>query len=102
MLIENGIAEATHFFHIDALSSMVDLKIDFDLQIALMGSILYRLLCRHLTEDYQRATVKRIFSNLPDVGGFVEIDDQQVTVTPWTCTLTVPISSTPDSQTNPY
>ena len=35
MLIENGIAEAIHFFHIDALSSMVDLKVDFDLQITL-------------------------------------------------------------------
>ena len=37
MLIENGIAEAIHFFHIDALSSMVGLKVDFDLQITLMG-----------------------------------------------------------------
>ena len=81
MLIENGIAEAIHFFHIDALSSMVGLKIDFDLQITLMGSALYRLLSRHLAEEYQRATAKNVFNNLLDVGGLVEIDDQHVTVT---------------------
>ncbi len=81
MLIENGIAEAIHFFHLDALSSMVGLKVDFDLQITLMGSALYRLLSRHLAEEYQRATAKSIFSNLLDVGGLVEIDDQHVTVT---------------------
>jgi hypothetical protein len=37
MLIENGIAEAVPFFHLDALSSMVGLKVDFDLQ-NLVGS----------------------------------------------------------------
>ena len=38
MLIENGISEAIQFFHLDALSSMVGLKVDFDLQITLMAS----------------------------------------------------------------
>ena len=37
MLIENGISEAIQFFHLDALSSMVGLKVDFDLQITLDG-----------------------------------------------------------------
>ena len=41
MLIENGISEAIQFFHLDALSSMVGLKVDFDLQITLMASSLY-------------------------------------------------------------
>ncbi len=36
MLIENGIAEAIHFFQLDALTSMVELKVDFDLQITLI------------------------------------------------------------------
>ncbi len=81
MLIENGIAEAIHFFHLDALSSMVGLKVDFDLQITLMGSALYRLLSHRLAEEYQRATAKSIFSNLLDVGGLVEIGEHQVCVT---------------------
>ena len=81
MLIENGIAEAIHFFHLDALSSMVGLKVDFDLQITLMGSALYRLLSHHLAEEYQRATAKSIFSNLLDVGGLVEISRREIIVT---------------------
>ncbi|MFC1526787.1 transposase [Candidatus Latescibacterota bacterium] len=81
MLIENGIAEAIHFFHLDALSSMVGLKVDFDLQITLMGSALYHLLANHLAEAYRRATAKSLFSNLLDVGGLVEIGTEQITVT---------------------
>jgi hypothetical protein len=32
MMIENGISDAIQFFYLDALSFMVGLKIDFDLQ----------------------------------------------------------------------
>jgi hypothetical protein len=81
MLIENGIAEAIHFFHIDALSSMVTLKVDFDLQLTLMGSSLYRLLAQRLAEPYRRATAKTIYNSLLDVGGIVEIQDRSITVT---------------------
>ena len=81
MLIENGIAEAIHFFHLDALSSMVGLKVDFDLQITLMASALYRLLALRLADPYRRATAKKIFSNVLDVGGTVEIEPRNVVVT---------------------
>ena len=81
MLIENGIAEAIHFFHIDALSSMVGLKVDFDLQITLMASSLYRLLANHLAPQYQRATAKKIFNDLLDVGGVIQIEQEEVIVT---------------------
>ncbi len=81
MLIENGIAEAIHFFHIDALSSMVSLKVDFDLQLTLMGSSLYRLMAQRLAEPYQRATAKTIYNSLLDVGGLVEIQKKSITVT---------------------
>lgn len=80
MLIENGIAEAIHFFHIDALSSMVDLKLDFDLQVTLMGSALYRLLADRLPGTYQRATAKSLYHQLLDVGGEVAIGEDEVVV----------------------
>ncbi len=81
MLIENGIAEAIHFFHIDALSSMVGLKVDFDLQLTLMASSLYRLFAQHLPENYHHATAKVLFDNLLDVTGRVDIEDHRVVVT---------------------
>lgn len=81
MLIENGIAEAIHFFHLDALSSMVDLKVDFDLQLTLMGSALYRLFAERLPENYRRAQAKTLFRHLLDVGGRVEVTEREVVVT---------------------
>lgn len=81
MLIENGIAEAIHFFHLDALSSMVGLKVDFDLQITLMGSALYRLLAERLAENYHQATAKTLFNQRLDVAGTLQITPEQVIVT---------------------
>jgi hypothetical protein len=81
MLIENGIAEAIQFFHLDALSSMVGLKVDFDLQITLMASALYRLLANRVGREYQHATAKKIFRNLLDVSATVEVREREVVVT---------------------
>jgi len=81
MLIENGISEAVQFFHMDALSSMVGLKVDFDLQITLMAASLYRLMASKIGREYERAQAKKIFRNLLDVSAGVAIGDHQVTVT---------------------
>jgi hypothetical protein len=81
MLIENGISEAIQFFHLDALSSMVGLKVDFDLQITLMASSLYRLMADRIGHEYARAQAKQIFRNLLDVSATVTITDTNVTVT---------------------
>jgi len=80
MLIENGISEAVQFFHLDALSSMVGLKIDFDLQITLMATSLYRLMASRIGKEYERAQAKNIFRNLLDVSATVTIDQGRVTV----------------------
>jgi hypothetical protein len=81
MLIENGISEAIQFFHLDALSSMVGLKVDFDLQLTLMASSLYRLLAAKIGHEYERAQAKKIFRNLLDLSATVRIEDQAVIVT---------------------
>jgi hypothetical protein len=81
MLIENGISEAIQFFHIDALSSMIGMKVDFDLQITLMASALYRLLANRIGLEYQQATAKKIFRNLLEVSATVAILEHEVVVT---------------------
>jgi hypothetical protein len=80
MLIENGISEPIQFFHLDALSSMVGLKVDFDLQITLMASSLYRLLADHIGREYQRAQAQKLFRNLLAVSATVAVEDQEVIV----------------------
>lgn len=81
MLIENGIADAVQFFHIDALSSLVGLRVDLDLQITLMASSLYRLLAEKVGGLYRNAEAKTIFHQLLDVGADVVVEDQRVLVT---------------------
>jgi len=81
MLIENGISEAVQFFHLDALSSMVGLKVDFDLQITLMASTLYRLFAEKIGAGYGHAQAKKLFRNLLEVSATVAIETDRVVVT---------------------
>jgi hypothetical protein len=81
MLIENGISEAIQFFHLDALSSMVGLKVDFDLQLTIMASSLYRLMADRIGREYDKAQAKTIFRNLLDVSATVQVRDEDVIVT---------------------
>jgi hypothetical protein len=81
MLIENGISEAVQFFHLDALSSMVGLKVDFDLQITLMAGTLYRLFAEKIGAGYGHAQAKKLFRNLLEVSATVVIEANRVVVT---------------------
>src|SRR3954453_8122831 len=80
-LIENGISEAIQFFHLDALSSMVGLKVDFDLQITVMASTLYRLMADRIGREHDKAQPRTIFRNLLDVSATVQIEETGVVVT---------------------
>jgi hypothetical protein len=61
MLIENSISDGVDFFHMDALSSAVALKINCDLQLTLMGSSLYRMLGSRIGGVYATAESRHIF-----------------------------------------
>ena len=80
MLIENGIAEAIQFFHLDALSSLVGLKVDFDLQLTLMASWLYRLLAQKVGGIYATAEAKTLYHQLLEVSATVTVEDSRVVV----------------------
>ena len=63
MAIENAIADAIDFFHMDALSATVPMKIDLDLQLTLMASGLYRLLAVRVGNGKQTARSRTLFRN---------------------------------------
>jgi hypothetical protein len=81
MLIENGISEAVQFFHIDALSSMIGMKVDFDMQVTLLASSLYRIMAHRIGREYSHSQTKTLFRNLLDLSGKVEISATSVVVT---------------------
>ena len=79
MLIENALSDAVRFFHMDALSSAVGLKVDFDMALLVLASGLYRLLARRM-RGYSDAQARQIFRDLVDMPADVTIDERQVEV----------------------
>ena len=79
MLIENSLSDAVRFFHLDALSSAVGLKIDFDMALLVIASGLYRLLARRM-RGYSQAHARKIFQDLLDLPADVEITEKEVRV----------------------
>ena len=79
MLIENALSDAVRFFHMDALSSAVGFKVDFDMMLLVMASGLYRLLARRM-RGYRDAQARQIFRDLVDTPATVDITAKEVTV----------------------
>ncbi len=79
MLIENALADAVRFFHIDALSSSVGFKVDFDMALLVLASCLYRLMARRM-RGYDDAQARQIFRDLIDMPAEVAITDSEIRV----------------------
>lgn len=80
MIIENGIAESIEFFHMDALSSSVPMKVNCDLQLTLMASSLYRLLAQTVGNGYRKARARHIFRDLIDATATIMIAERDIVV----------------------
>ncbi len=80
MLIENTIADAIDFFHMDALSAAVPLKVHLDLQITLMASALYRILARRLGNGMENARARTLFRKVVNASATIEIKPDEITV----------------------
>jgi len=80
MIIENQIADGIDFFHMDALSSAVPMKVNCDLQLTLMASSLYRLMACDIGQGYERVRSRTLFDNFVDASARVAIDAQHIHV----------------------
>jgi hypothetical protein len=80
MVIENSIADGIDFFHMDALSSAVAMKITCDLQLTLMASSLYRLLGAQVGRGYEVAKGRHIFRDFIDAVGLITLSDDTMHV----------------------
>jgi hypothetical protein len=80
MLIENGIADGVDFFHMDALSSAVAMKVSCDLQLTLMASSLYRLLGEQIGNGYATAKSQHIFRDFINAVANVMITERDIQV----------------------
>ena len=79
MLIENGLEDQVHFFHVDALSSAVAMKVDFDVTLTVIATGLYRLLGKHL-HGFDHAKARQIFRRFLDTNAKVDVSPDRVHV----------------------
>lgn len=79
MLIENALSDAVRFFHMDALSSSVGFKVDFDMALLVIASGLYRLFARRM-RGYAEAQARHIFRDLVDMPADIAIAPDEVIV----------------------
>ena len=80
MIIENAIADGIDFFHMDALSSAVAMKVNCDLQLTLMASSLYRLLGAKVGNGYRTARSQHLFRDFVDATAHISITERHIDV----------------------
>jgi hypothetical protein len=80
MLIENNIEDGVNFFHMDALSSAVALKVNCDVQLTLMASSLYRYLGQRIGQGYQSVKARHLFNDFINASATIEISERAIVV----------------------
>ena len=78
--VENGIAEAVKFFHLNALSSPILVKVHFDLVMTMIADTLYSMLAKKL-RGFEQCDAAKLYRHFVQTGGVVEISGSQVTIT---------------------
>lgn len=78
--VENGIAEAVKFFHLNALSSPILLKVQLDVITTMIADTLYGMLAQKL-RGFEDCDAPRLYRHFVRGGATVAVDNGQVTVT---------------------
>jgi transposase len=78
-LIEKGISDQTHFFHLNKVSSSMVIKVDFDLTMTILAYNLYRLLANDLI-GYENLSPITLYEKFINNNGNVEIQNGNILV----------------------
>jgi transposase len=79
MLIENSISDAVRFFHIDALSSAVGMKVDFDMALMVLASALYRVVAQRM-RGYATAEARTLFHHIINMPATISTTSDTINV----------------------
>ena len=77
--VENGIAEAVKFFHLNALSSPIVTKIHFDIALTMIADTLYSMLAQKL-RGFEHCDAPKLYRHFVRGKGIVEVDGHTVNV----------------------
>jgi hypothetical protein len=77
--VENGIAEAVKFFHLNSLSSPILVKVHFDVVLTMIADTLYSMLAKRL-RGFEDCDAPKLFRHFVEGHGTVRVKDKEVTV----------------------
>jgi len=80
MIIENSIEDSVDFFHMDALSSAVAMKVNLDVQLTLMASSLYRLFAIRIGNGHEKVKSRQLFRDFIDATAHIRITEKNVEI----------------------
>jgi hypothetical protein len=80
MIVANTLADGIAFFHMDALSSAVALKVNCDLELTRMASSLDRLLAGRIGRGDEQAKSRHLFRDFVDATAVVTITGSEIQV----------------------
>jgi len=78
--VENGIAEAVKFFHMNAMSSPILLKVQFDVTLTMIADTLYTMLARRL-RGFEDCDASKLYRHFVDGKAVVDVRGTDVSVT---------------------
>ena len=78
-IIENSLGEQVHFFHVDALSSSLRIKVDPDIVLSVIASGCYKWFANSL-RGYETATAKKLWEIFIDRPGAIRLTDTEVVI----------------------
>ncbi len=77
--VENGIAEAVKFFHLNALSSPIVTKVQFDIALTMMADTLYSMLAKKL-RGFEDCDAPKLYRHFIRGKGNILVDGRTVNV----------------------
>lgn len=77
--VENGIAEAVKFFHLNALSSPIVVKVHFDISLTMMADTLYTMLAKKL-RGFEHCDAPTVYRHFVRGKGIIKVDGRTINV----------------------
>ena len=77
--IENSIQENVDFFNLNALSSPVVVKVDYDITLTLIANSLFKILASNLRR-FEKSKPKKIYRNFIEIPAVININNDDVVV----------------------
>ncbi|MCJ8503190.1 hypothetical protein, partial [Desulfatitalea alkaliphila] len=77
--VENGIVEAVKFFHLNALSSPIAIKVHFDIALTMIADTLYTMLAKKL-RGFEDCDAPKLYRHFVSGKGIVEVQGKSVNI----------------------